>query len=240
MRILLKNVAILLIICLIISCDFNGKPSDKNKLFSLKIVMDSSMNSLSYYGQSILEMGNDTIFHYTQKWNRDKNELIFKWDSLKSGEFQFNIKTVYHHPRIVRFSLKSDTVITIQHNFPYQSVYLIPKKDLLNSDTIDFAFNSYGCCVYIRRYQLIKLKKKYRFIKIPEYGCDSISSLVSSEVIEDLYRLQKLCRKNKNKTVTGFYTHNFILIAGKKAFLFDDKYSMESFYYAFLEKYDNN
>ena len=240
MRILLKNVAILLIICLITSCDFNGKPSDNNKLFSLKIVMDSTMKSLSYYGQSILETGNDTIFHYTEKWNRDRNELIFKCDSLKSGEYQFKIKTVYHHPRILRFSLKSDTVITIQHNFQYQSVNIIPKKYLLNSDTIDFAFNSYGCCVYIRRYQLIKLKKQYRLIKIPEYGCDSISSLVSFDIIEDLYRLQKLSRKNKYKTGTGFYTHNFILIAGQKAFIFDDKYKMESFYDAFLEKYDKN
>jgi len=224
---------------LLISCDFNKKAVDRDRTCSLTIVIDSSINSNSYYGFMYLVMGSDSIDYDTLIWDKKLKEQTYKWDSLKIGNYQCRLKSVYHHPRVVAITLKADTIIKIHNNFTYKFVNLIPQKNLFQTDTIDFAFESNGCYFTIRKYQLIKLDNQYTLTRNSEYGRDSIRKVVSSDIIKDLYDMQKVCRNNKNKTPRGFRTFQYILIAGQKAFYYDDNYTMgPSYYEPFLNKYD--
>jgi len=231
-------VAILLITSLIVSCDFNRKSMDRGKTFSLTIVMDSTINSKSYYGIWFLVTGYDSINYDTVLWDRKQLKQTYRWNRLKAGDYQIEIKTVYHHPKVVSIALRSDTVIKINNDFSYQFVNLISKKELSQADTIDFAFES-GGHFSIWKYQLVKLDNHYWLSRSSEYNREPLNKVVTPDIINDLYEIQKICRKNKNQKVRGFKSYQYILIVGKKEFFYDDNYTMGTpFYNAFLNKYD--
>ncbi len=232
---------IFLTTCFSESCDFISKSSDRKQTFTLSIAIDSSINSMSYYGRFILVSNHDSIKYDSELWDKKTMALTYKWDSLKAGDYQFKLNSVYHHQKAASFALLSDTIIKIRNDFPYQFVNIVSKKDLLHADTIDFAFESTGCSFTIEKYQLIKNNDKYRLIRQKNYRFDSIEKVVSPEIIDDLYLMQLNCRKYDIKEWRSTRAYQFIMIAGHKAFYFDDNYAVGSvFFVPFVEKYARN
>jgi len=231
----------LIIVCLIVSCDFSRKSLKSKDRFSLTIVLDSRNRYKAYYGKMYLVTGNDSLEYDSVMWNKNKDELTYKWDSLKSGEYQFKIKTIYHHPKDVSISLKTDTIIKIQNDFSFQFVNSIPKNVLLQVDTIDFAFESNGCSFTIDKYLLVRDSGKYRLIRSKNYRYDSINKVVKPEIIDDLYEMQLKCKKYNIDRPRSTRSYQFIMIAGQKAFYFNDNYSVGSiFFETFVDKYAIN
>ena len=238
MRLILRLCIIFLVLLQFTSCNKRNKSSDNNIKYSISIVFDSSYNSKVFYRMTDLITGSDTISKDTTIWNKLIDETTIKWKNLKPGLYHISFQTVRHNPIVKDIKLESDTVIQIWKEFNYQFVNLISKEQLLDADTIDYVFGDCGTCsAQFRKYMLVRDNKKYHL-----FGSrgllDSIDREVSPKIIDDLYNLQYDCRNYKSKEVKGFGSNIFMLIAGKKAFYYDDKVTgADIFIDPFISKY---
>ena len=221
---ILKYGIVICIVCFFSACQSRNQNLDSEKTYSLTIVCDSSFNYKLLY-DSYLFTKNDTIKIQKLKYDSLTKMTTFKWDSLRKEEYNFEVISVFQQKNKASFILNCDTTIEITNKYKSELKDFIPKKTLLKSDTIIFSFQTTGCSYNIGIYELTRNNGKYRLKESKKHGLDAIDKEVSPEIIDYLNQTQISCRNHKFRGYRSTRAYQFMLLADKKVFYFDDKYS---------------
>ena len=144
--------------------------------------------------------------------------------------------------------MKTDTIINLKSKIRYQFVDLISESDLLDAETIAFAYRATGCYYYLENYMLKKkLHTYYLSGSYKENGAlVRVNKRVSSSIINSLNRLQvessqcikKEIRNNikQSSTMTGEF---FLFVKNKVCYINNSSHCECLSYYSFIDQYVN-
>lgn len=191
---------------------------------SLTIICDSTFDENLFY-DLYLYTKLDTIKTQKIKFDSLKYTFTFHWDSLKTGDYHFELISVFQQKNKVVFKLNNDTTIQLKNKFRHELINVIPIATTLKSDTISFAFQTNGCSYGISIYTLIKNNGNYRIKSLMnQYMGKPLVKDVSPEIIKDLYETQIACRNHKSNIHYSTRSYQFMVLTDNKVFYFDDKY----------------
>ena len=223
---------------------FACRNQNKNETSSLTIVCDSSFyNKIYWNGYLISSKDTLTLNHKNTKFDTLTNIVTIKWDSLMNGVYHFETVSAFQQKNSTTITLQHDTIIHISNGYKYEFVNSISKEELLRADTVAFAFQAHGCSFRIQGYTLIHNGDKYRLkgsiFRIHEAtGFNLIDKNVSSEIVNDLYKIQTRCQEFPLHQRWCTMSYQFMLLSQGKVFYFDDEYSVSSdIYDSFFDKY---
>lgn len=233
----LKCGIIICVVCFFAACQSRNHDSKVGKINSLTIICDSSINRNLLYDFNLIS-NDDTIKTHNIKYDSIAKTTTLKWDSLKNNDYEFEVISVFQQKTKTSFSLRGDTTIRIFNSYKYEFRNVITKETLLKSDTIIIVFQSQGCSFNFESYTLTKNNERYRLKGSERHGWNPIDKIVLPEIIGDLNQIQVSCRNHKLHEYGSTRSLQFMLLADKKVFYFDDTYSGDSQLFSeFKEKY---
>lgn len=233
----LKYGIVICVVCFFAACQSRNHDSKVGKTNSLTIICDSSINRNLFYDFNLIS-NDDTIKTHSIKYDSIAKTTTLKWDSLKNNDYRFEVISVFQQKNKTSFTLRRDTAIRIFDNYKYEFRNVINKETLLKSDTIIIVFQSQGCSYNFESYKLTRDNEKYRLKGSKRNGRNPIDKIVLPEIIGDLNQIQVSCRNHKLHEYSSTRSLQFMLLADKKVFYFDDMYSSDSqLFSGFKEKY---
>jgi hypothetical protein len=246
MKITFKILVTVVLLSTLFICSCSNKTSNAGKC-SLTIVCDSSIK-FKLLSNAFLTNDHDTLIVEKVDYDSAKKETTLSWDSLKIGEYTYHIKSVFDFNQNAKLILKTDTIINLKSKIRYQFVDFISENDLLDAETIAFAYRATGCYYYLENYMLKKEHHAYHLSgSYKKNGVlVRINKRVSSSIINSLNRLQvessqcikKEIRNNikQSSTMTG----EFFLFAKNKVCYINNSSHCECLsYYSFIDQYVN-
>lgn len=233
----LKYGSIICILCFFAACQSRNHDSKVSKTNSLTIICDSSISRNLFYDFNLIST-DDTLKTHNIKYDSIAKTTTLKWDSLRNNDYRFEVISVFQQKTKTSFTLRGDTTIRIFDNYKYEFRNVITKENLLKSDTIIIVFQSRGCSFNFESYTLTKNNDKYRLKGSERNGWNPIDKTVLPKIIDDLNQIQVSCRNDKLHEYGSTRSRQFMLLADKKVFYFDDMYSGDSqLFSGFKEKY---
>jgi len=222
----LKISVIILFTFLLFSC--NRKQNISKEYCNLTINCDNTFR-YDLFSNVILTNATDTLNFKMRNHNDSLNTTCFQWDSIKSGEYNLHIQSIFSHEQKEKITLTQDTTLTISNCFVYKKLNLIPIHVLVSADTIEFAYRSTGCSFHFEKYMLVKNNFVYKLTgTYTKNGSPiKINKTVSPLIVKKLFALQKKSKKYvkealKNDKGGSTMRHEFYLLAKNKLFLCDD------------------
>jgi len=227
-------------------CSCRNKTLNADK-YNLTIVCDSSIK-FKLLSNAFLTNDHDTLKVKKVDYDSVKKETTLFWDSLKTGEYTYHIKSVFDFDQKAKLILKNDTSINLKNKIRYQFVNLIPESDLFDAGIIAFAYRATGCQYHLENYILKKDHNVYYLAgSYKENGAlVRVNKRVSSSIISNLNRLQiessQCIRKEIKNNIEQWstMTGEFFLFAKNKVFYINNSSHWDCLpYYTFIDQYVN-
>ncbi len=246
MKITFKIVVSVVLLSTLFICSCRNKTSNAGKC-NLTIVCDSSLK-FKLLSNAFLTNDHDTLIVEKVDYDSAKKETTLSWDSLKIGEYTYHIKSVFDFNQNAKLILKNDTIINLKSKIRYQFVDFISENDLLDAETIAFAYRATGCYYYLENYML---KKEHHAYYLSGSYKDNgtlviVNKRVSSSIINSLNRLQIKSRQCIRKEIKNnikqwsTMTGEFFLFAKNKVFYINNGFHCDCLpYYTFIDQYVN-
>jgi len=214
-----------------------------NKYCNLTIVCDSSFR-YDLFSAVFLTNTDGTLKFKKMDHNSALGITYFQWDSIKVGEYNFQMQSIFSYKQNEQFTLTKDTTLIFSNNIQYKTVDFITLKDLTKVDSLEFAYRSTGCSFHFENYLLVRDKLVYSLTGIYKNNGTPIiiNKKISPLIVKSLFTLQMKSSKYVKKALindSGGSTmrHELYLLAGRKLFLCDDKSTSCPYYDIFKEKF---
>jgi hypothetical protein len=236
------NIAVIFFIGIVcLSCQ-------SKKYCDLTITLSSKMDYCAI--DSAFLFNGDDHYRGTCSYDSATNGLICHWDSLESGNYGFQIQTIFCKVQNFPIDLEKDTNIRINGDLEFHKTELIERNELNRADTIEFVYTSDGCFhCYLEKSILIRNKSRncYYLTTVSNEGVAGDESIVVEKkippnVIDSLFQLE-LDSKTKFDLMLkdGIYkssttTNRFYLLADNKLFYFSDQGIQDWDFYSPLKR----
>jgi hypothetical protein len=206
-------------------------PQIKNDNYKLTIVLDTSFHYDIFDSAYVTQ--ENKVFPNLSAYDTISKTTKYYLDSISSGNYVINIKTIFKDITRLPIFVQADTTIYLKHLFEPTS--LINKAELQNADTIEFVYVSEGCFHFYFEKSILThngndfiLKTSSNIIQEGDKPIN-IQKKVPSTIIDSLFIFESdfIAQKEKiginNLFFTSTTTQRFYLKIKNKVFQLNDQ-----------------